>query len=120
MKKVISIALIAVSAFGTANAVTSPGMTIGDSVRSAYESSNGYLLSDSDKKVVDNAVSRVEAVIKSKGEPYRPTAVRQLKNAAKKYPNSPRMTAIVSVAADHVASGAGNAPTKPQAVTAVP
>lgn len=79
-------------------------MTIGDSARITNTSSAGYVLTDTDQKIIQNAVTRIEAIVKQKGESYWAKIVQQLKNAAKKYPNSTRMAAIVSTTADRVGS----------------
>lgn len=83
---------------------TPPSRTIWDSVRSSSVSSIEYVLTDADQRVVKNAIVRIEAAIKSRGESYRAKIVQQLRNSAKKYPKNPRMAAIVSTTADRVGS----------------
>lgn len=83
----------------------SSGKAIWDSVRSSSGSSSEYILTDADRRVVENAIIRIEAAIKSRGgESYRTKIVQQLQNAAKKYPSDSRIVAIVSKTVSQIES----------------
>lgn len=100
----LTLLTFAVPMYAGATWQDSQSRAIGDSVRSSSGSSSEYILTDADQRVVNRAVSRVEIAIKARGESYRAKVVQQLRNSAKKYPNSPRMAAIISATADGVGS----------------